>query len=247
MCGRYCLTVDGSALVKLLGLEKAFSWMPRFNLAPTQMVPVVRRPPLAMAGEVKQQLDLLRWGFVPSWAKDIKVGARMINARSETVCEKPAFRSAVCQRRCLVPADGFFEWKTLAGGGKQPYCIRMRGGSLFAFAGIWEQWQGDLNQDRGLFGEDVSGGVIESFSILTTRPNRLVRSIHDRMPVILDASDFGRWLDPQVREASDVEALVAAVAQPLSDSVMEAYPVHSQMNRVAFDQPSVLEPLPNTE
>ena len=250
MCGRYCLTVDSSALLSLFGLGAGFIWTSRYNVAPTQMMPVVRASQMPLEDGVGPHLDCLRWGLIPSWSKDVKAGARMINARSETVCEKPAFRSAVRHRRCLVPADGFFEWKKLSSGIKKPYCIRMHGGSLFAFAGIWERWQGDLGQVGGLFeeaGADLSGDVVESSSILTTRPNRLMGAIHDRMPVILNDSDFSQWLDPEITEVSDVEALIDRVAQPFDELAMEAYPVSPQMNHVGFEGPGVLEPLQDTE
>lgn len=213
MCGRY--TVRGILPVaELFGVVMPPEFVPRYNVAPTQDVPVVR----AAEGSGRRA-DLLRWGLVPSWAKDPAVGNRMINARAETAAEKPAFRDAMKRRRCLVAADGFYEWRPDPAGGKrkQPHFIRMRGDRPFAIAGLWERW--------GQGGEEL-----ESFTILTTSANELVSPIHDRMPVIIAPADFDRWLDPSVA-ATDVQGLLA----PFPADEMEAYPVSTRVNSPSND------------
>lgn len=167
MCGRFTLRVPAAELVEIFRLLRRPDVQPRYNIAPTQPVAVVRRI------DRGRELSMLRWGLVPSWAKDPKIGARMINARAETVATKPAFRTALRRRRCLVPADGFYEWAKSAGGTKQPHYITRRDGRPFAFAGLWESWDGP------------DGSSIESCTIVTTEANDLVGRIHDRMPVIL--------------------------------------------------------------
>jgi putative SOS response-associated peptidase YedK len=152
---------------------------PRFNVAPTQQIPVIRQSPK----EPIRELSLMRWGLIPSWARDQSVAARTINARSETAATKPAFRDALKSRRCLIPADGFYEWKR-DGKTKQPYCFEVNDGELFAFAGLWDRWK------------DISGQWVKSCSILTTTPNAVTSVVHDRMPVILDRESYDMWLDP---------------------------------------------------
>jgi putative SOS response-associated peptidase YedK len=157
-------------------------WPPRYNIAPTQPVPVIRQNPR----EPRRETSLLRWGLIPSRAKDSSGAARMINARSETAATMPAFRDALTFRRCMIPADGFYEWKK-AGTVKQPYCFEVDGGRLFAFAGIWDRWK------------DESGNWVETCSILTTTPNAVTSVVHDRMPVILDPASYDPWLDPGMK------------------------------------------------
>jgi len=167
MCGRYRLSRRKQLVEEYFGTDSGPSdWHPRYNIAPTQPVPVIRQHPT----EASRTLSLLRWGLIPSWAKAPSVGAGMINARSETAAVKPAFREALATRRCLSPADGFYEWQRNSKF-KQPYCFEVADGNLFAFAGLWDQWK------------NASGNVVETCSILTTTPNALTSAVHDRMPV----------------------------------------------------------------
>jgi len=196
---------------------------PRYNIAPSQPVAVVRRRP--QSGDDQRQLVLMRWGLIPSWATDPAIGNRLANARSESVLEKPAFRAAMRRRRCLIPADGFYEWKK-NGRNKQPYLIGLRDGRLFAFAGLWEAWEG------------ADHSYVESCTILTTTPNELMAPIHDRMPVILPAEAYGPWLDPAVPPAE-----VLAWLRPLPADQMTAYPVSTLVNNPRNDRPECVAPL----
>ena len=208
------------AVADAFGLADVVTLPSRFNIAPTQDVPVVR-----LDRETgTRRLDLLRWGLVPTWADDPAIGNRMINARSETVAEKPAYRSAFKARRCLMVADGFYEWAKTPGG-KQPFFIRRKDGQLFGFAGLWEHWH------RGMEGFD-------SCAQLTTMPNELMAPIHDRMPVMLRPGDYGLWLDPAAKPA-DLKDLLA----PYPSDEMEAYPVSTLVNRPGNDSPECIRPL----
>lgn len=220
MCGRYTLTTSGEQVAQQFDLKEAPELAPRYNIAPTQPVAAVR------SGDDGRELVLLRWGLIPPWAKDLSIGARMINARAETVAEKPAFRSAMKQRRCLILADGFYEWRT-QGNGKQPFYFRVESGRPFAFAGLWEHWRGP------------DGQIIQSCTILTTEANELVRDLHDRMPVILRPEDYERWLDPGLRDAGAVEDLLA----PYPAEAMETYPVSKAVNRVSNEGAALIAPL----
>jgi putative SOS response-associated peptidase YedK len=222
MCGRYTVR-SIQPVSELFGIALPPEFQPRFNIAPTQDVPVVRSASAPAAPNAKRA-DLLRWGLIPSWAPDPSIGNRMINARAETAAAKPAFRDAMRRRRCLVPADGFYEWQKLEGAKrKQPHLIRMKGDRPFAFAGLWDTW---------FHGADR----IESFTILTTSPNEVIRSIHDRMPVIIAPADFDRWLDPKV----DADG-VADLLRPCAPDEMEATPVGTQVNNPKLDDPSCAE------
>ena len=174
--------------------------------------------------EPQRELVALRWGLIPGWAKDPAIGNRMINARAETVAEKPAYRAAFRRRRCLVPADGFYEWQRI-GRRKQPYFIHMRDDGPFALAGLWESWEGPDNS------------LIESFTVVTTEPNRVVEPIHNRMPVILDQSDYDLWLDSATEDAQ----VLAPLLVPYPAESMESYPVSSQVNNPAHEDPSCVE------
>lgn len=220
MCGRYSLSASGEKLAEQFQLAEIPELAPRYNIAPTQEVAVVRQ---CAEG---RQLALLRWGLIPSWAKDPSIGARMINARAETVAEKPAFRSAFVRRRCLVPADGFYEWKRTAGG-KQPFFFQMRDGRPLAFAGLWEQWK------------SPDGGQIESYTILTTDANELLRPVHDRMPVILPPDAYDLWLDPDVQKPN----VLLALLHPYPEEAMTAYPVSMRVNSPANDDPQCIAPV----
>ena len=224
MCGRY--TVRGILPVaELFGISLPPEFQqPRYNLAPTQDVLVVRSAADASGAKGGRRGDLLRWGLVPHWAEDPSVGNRMINARAETAAQRPAFRDAMKRRRCLVPADGFYEWQAVPGSKrKQPHLIRMKDDRPFGFAGLWESWgRGDER--------------LETFTILTTSPNELIAAIHDRMPVIVPPEEFDRWLDPAV-PASDVADLL----RPYPAEQMQAQPVGTRVNNPANDDPSCAE------
>jgi putative SOS response-associated peptidase YedK len=191
MCGRYTLSTSIESLAEEFGIAGPLPELqPSYNVAPTQEVPAV-----VAGGGGGRRLEMLRWGLIPSWADEAGIGARMINARSETVAEKPSFRRAFKERRCLIPADGFYEWQK-TNGGKQPYYLRMKSGRPFAFAGLWESWNGDGNE-------------IRSCTILTTNPNNIAREVHNRMPVILPPEVYEIWLDPDVREKEHLLSLLA--------------------------------------
>jgi putative SOS response-associated peptidase YedK len=221
MCGRFTLTVSARVLGELFHVPEPAGLAPRYNIAPTQQVLVAR------TGEEGRELAGVRWGLVPHWADDLSIGSRMINARGETVASKPAFRSALKHRRCLIPADGFYEWKKV-GAGKQPHLIRFGDGRAFAFAGLWERW---LSRD--------GGAPVDSCTIITTTPNELLRDIHDRMPVILPPAAFEDWLRPEPLAAPRLEELL----RPYPDSEMEAFPVSRRVNSPAYDGPECIAPL----
>jgi putative SOS response-associated peptidase YedK len=215
MCGRYRLSRRKQLVEEYFDAGSGDEdWAPRYNIAATQLVPVIRQHPK----EPRCEMSLLRWGLIPSWAKDSSGAARMINARSETAATTPAFRDALKFRRCLIPADGFYEWQR-TGKTKQPYCFEVNEGELFAFAGIWERWK------------DPGGQWVKSCSILTTTPNAVTAAIHDRMPVILDRSDYDMWLDPGM---TNVEA-TSEMLKPCDARLMRCYPVSTRINHVGND------------
>jgi putative SOS response-associated peptidase YedK len=197
-------------------------WNPRYNVAPTQPVPVIRQNPK----EPVRELSLMRWGLIPSWAKDMSGAAMMINARSETASTKPAFRDVLKSRRCLIPADGFYEWQK-TGKNKQPYCFEVNEGQLFAFAGLWERWK------------DGNGNWIKTCSILTTTPNAVTSAVHDRMPVILDPDCYDLWLDPGMHDMTAVSDML----KPFDARLMRSYPVSSRVNHVANDDSECSTPV----
>jgi putative SOS response-associated peptidase YedK len=224
MCGRYTLKTPGTQVATLFGLAEEPSLTPRYNIAPTQAVPVVRV--LRANPETKgRELVPLRWGLVPPWADDPSVGNRLINARAETVAGKPSFRGAFRHRRCLIPADGFYEWRK-EGAKKQPVYVRRKDGQPFAFAGLWEEWERE-------------GEVIESCAIITTEANDLMAEFHDRMPVIVRPKDYGLWLDPQVQDPALLEPLL----RPYPGGEMEVYPVGRLVNDPRHEDPKCVEPL----
>lgn len=215
MCGRYKLSRRKQILEEHFGADPSeVEWEPRYNIAPTQPVPVIRQNPK----EPRREMSLVRWGLIPSWAKDASIAATLINARSETANTKPAFRDALQSRRCLVPADGFYEWKRTAKT-KQPFCFEVNEGQLFGFAGIWDRWC------------DPSGKILETCSILTTTPNAVTQSVHERMPVILDPDQYDRWLDPGMRDAGVVSELL----RPFDARLMRSFPVSARVNHAAHD------------
>jgi len=227
MCGRYRLGRGREAFVKYFGTDADdLEWSPRFNIAPMQNVPTVRQH----GTEPKRSLSSMRWGLIPRWAADASIGAKLINARSETVAEKPSFRACLRERRCLIPADGFYEWKREPKS-KQPYCFTLTDDSPFAFAGIWDRWRGG------------DGKTLETCSILTTGPNSLVSDIHDRMPVILSPDEYDLWLDPGFK---NVEGIVEMM-RPFSASAMKKYPVNARVNDAANDDAECGEAVESTE
>jgi putative SOS response-associated peptidase YedK len=220
MCGRFGFDIPRGVLAEHFGLGAAPDVAPRYNIAPTQEAPVVLLHPDSGA----RVLRALRWGLVPSWSKDPRAGARLINARAEGAADKPAFRAAFKRRRCLVPAAGFYEWKRLPKG-KQPWWIRLRGGGPLAFAGLWEHWL-----------DPQSDATLHTFTILTTAANPLVAALHDRMPVILPPRDYTVWLDPDAARP-DLDALLV----PYPPELMEAWPVSQRVNSPKNDDPSLLD------
>lgn len=219
MCGRYTLTVSAAVLAEVFEVEVP-AHQPRFNVAPTQTTGIVR-----LAGDGQRVWRSARWGLIPSWAKDPSIGNRMINARAETAADKPAFRTAIRRRRCLVPADGFFEWRRTADG-KQPYHIRFADRRTFAFAGLWERWR------------QPDGDALDSYTILTTTPNEVVAPIHDRMPVILTPAVWREWLAGDELAADRRQALLT----PHSAAGMESVAVSRRVNNPRFDDPDCLGP-----
>jgi putative SOS response-associated peptidase YedK len=222
MCGRFTLRTPMNVLVEQFLLETAAEMPLRFNIAPSQQVAAVRR----MAGVEGRRLALLRWGLVPSWAKDPAIGSRMINARAETVAEKPSFRAAFRSRRCLIAADGYYEWRK-SGGKKQPHYFRMKDDRPFAFAGLWERWGG----------EGAGGEPLETCTIITTDANELSRPIHDRMPVILREADYDLWLDPDEHDRRRLAPLLV----PYESGAMTADPVSTLVNNPRNDEPRCIQ------
>jgi len=214
MCGRYRLSRRKQLIQEYFETANEVDWEPRYNIAPSQAVPIIRQA----ASKPERHFSLARWGLIPYWAKDASIGFRTINARSETVASKPAFSEAVRRRRCLIPADGFYEWQRGVKA-KQPFHFGMADDSLFAFAGLWERWK------------DPSGRMLESCSILTTTPNSLLADVHDRMPVILSPQYYELWLDAGFRDSDSL----AGILKPFDARLMKRYPVSTRVNAVAND------------
>src|ERR1700721_2452163 len=215
MCGRYRLSRRKQIIEEHFdSVPGEEDWSPRYNIAPTQPVPVIRQD----SKEPVRRLSLVRWGLIPSWSKDASGAGRMINARSETAATLPPFRESLRLRRCLVPADGFYEWQR-TGNTKQPFCFEVNNGQLFAFAGIWDRWR------------DRSGDILETCSILTTTPNDATAAVHDRMPVIVDPDAYDLWLDPGMNDAR----VASDMLRPYDARQMRCYPVSTRINYVAND------------
>lgn len=221
MCGRFDLHLPREVIADIFGITIVQDIPPRFNIAPTQQVVVFRTYP-----DGTRHLDLLKWGLIPSWAKDPSIGSRMINARSETVDIKPAFRTALKHRRCIIPANGFYEWREVAGK-KHPLYVKLKGNKLIMFAGLWDHWK------------PPEGEVIESCTILTTTTNDLIKHLHDRMPVILDPMDIDLWVDPKVDDPGQLKPLF----KPYPSELMEMYPVGDQVNSPRNDTSDLIKPL----
>jgi putative SOS response-associated peptidase YedK len=221
MCGRFTITLEAAELQETLGLNSVpADWKPRFNAAPTQPVGAV------LDGSLRN-VEMLRWGLIPSWAKDKEIGSRLINARSETLSEKPSFRNAFARRRCLILADGFFEWRRFADKKipSQPYFFHLQDAKPFAFAGLWETWR------------SPEGEMIRSCTIITTQANELVAPIHDRMPVILSGEALWTWLQPPDLETG------RALLRPFPSERMQAIPIQRLVNDPGLDSPEILSPM----
>lgn len=250
MCGRYALTMEPESLYGTFeaepderaggaqGLYGGDPVRPRYNIAPTLTVPVVRLEPRVAPADARRQIEPMRWGLVPSWAKDVSVGARMFNARVESLGDKAAFRTALAKRRCLIPASGYFEWRKLgdqAVGGrrrpvKQPYYLTPQDGSVMAFAGLWEYW-------RPADADNAAAVAVVSMTIITAPAVGQLTQIHERMPLVLPASEWAAWLDPRVDPAPMLEA-------PPTDLIaaLELRPVGPSVGNVANDDPSLIAP-----
>jgi putative SOS response-associated peptidase YedK len=223
MCGRFSLSTPPEVIAALFQLSGVVQYPLRFNIAPTQLTPVIR----AAAGNAQSRhLSLLRWGFVPHWAVDPAIGSKMINSKVETAAEKPAFRDAFRSRRCLVPVDGFYEWQA-TGKRKQPYRIVRKDGQPLGLAGLWSNWR------------DKDGRALETFTILTTEPTEAVKSIHNRMPLIIDPAHYSKWLDPQLQDVTELQSLIRS-AHPVD---LHAYPVSNRVNAPANDDAQCIDPI----
>ena len=220
MCARYVITSPAGAIRALFGYAEEPAFPPRYNVAPTQPIPIVR------LGQGKRVFALARWGFLPSWVKDPRTFSLLVNARGKSVNDKPAFRNAMRRRRCLVPADGFYEWSDMRP--RRPFYIRPKAGGPIAFAGLWETWTGP------------NGEEVDTAAIVTTRSNRSLAPIHDRMPVIVPPEAFDLWLDCAAVDAKTAAALFV----PAPDALLESYQVSTAVNRAANDSPELIAPAP---
>jgi putative SOS response-associated peptidase YedK len=220
MCGRYRLSRRKDLLAERFDVEPDDEWVPRYNIAPTQNVPVIRQHP----DEPKRLGSQMRWGLIPFWAKGPSIGFKMINARAESLATKPAFRESLRKRRCLIPADAFYEWRKNRKV-KTPFCFTMADDSIFAFAGIWDSWR------------NPEGKAIETCSIITTTPNALLTDIHDRMPVILPDDAFDLWLDPGFQKVDAICDLL----KPFDPALMRRFEVSSRVNLAKYDDPECAE------
>ncbi|MCA9306652.1 MAG: SOS response-associated peptidase [Phycisphaerales bacterium] len=216
--------MSGAELAELLRAVRWSPWTARYNIAPTQLAPILR-----LGEDDQRELVSAKWGLIPSWAKDSTIGNRMINARAETAAEKPAFRAAMKKRRCVIPASGFYEWQKIEGSkAKQPWFIHSADKPIIAMAGLWELWE-------------RADEPIESFTVLTTTPNAMMTALHDRMPVILDPDDISEWLAP---DASPEQ--INGMLTPASDGTLGAHRVSPRVNRPANDDSSLTQPITET-
>lgn len=226
MCGRFTLATPAQQVAEHFGLDDVPELSPRYNIAPTQPIAVVRRS----ADRPTPLLELRRWGLVPAWAKDAAIGSRMINARLETVAEKPAFRTAFRRRRCLVPADGFYEWKPHPKR-RKPHYIHLEGHQVFGLAGLFERWK------------SPEGQVVESCTVLTTAANARLHALHDRMPILLDPAHYEAWLDP---EQTDPDSILPLLRSQLSDR-LRFHPVDFRVNNPRNDDAACIAPIESAE
>jgi len=223
MCNRYRLTHSKQYLAeRFQASADEIEDPPRYNIAPTQPVLIVRKE----QGKKIRHFATLRWGLIPSWAKDMSIGNRTLNARSETVTTTPAFRDSILTKRCLIPAAGFYEWAKM-GSVKQPYCFEVGEGEVFAIAGLWDEWR------------SPDGQIIESCTILTTGPNSLVAEVHDRMPVIVTPEKYDVWLDPDVNDFNTIREIL----KPYDANLMRRYPVSRKLNNSRIDDAAAASPV----
>jgi putative SOS response-associated peptidase YedK len=222
MCGRFSQTASPEVISQQFALDDPPLFKACYNIAPSQQIAAIRIEP----DTATRNLVMFRWGLIPSWAKDPKIGNQCINAKAESVAEKPSFRSAFKIRRCLILATGFYEWQA-QGRTKQPMWIGLRSQRPFAFAGLWEHWK------------PAEGEPLETCTIITTEPNELMRSIHNRMPVILAPASYDQWLDPTFQQTEPLKALLC----PYSSEELTAYPVSTLVNNPRHDAPQCLEPV----
>lgn len=220
MCGRFSLYSNPQKVAKIFSVNKMFEFEPSYNIAPTQIIPVVCELP----DHVRVVLPM-RWGLVPSWQKEGQISSAMINARVETINTKPAFRKAILQRRCLIVTDGFYEWKQ-GTSPKQPYFIRMKNHNPFGMAGIWERWVGD---DK----------TIDSCAIITLDANKVVERVHNRMPAIISPDEYDNWLNPDITDWDTIHTLLS----PYKSNEMEVYPISTMVNNARYNRPDCIEPV----
>lgn len=224
MCGRYTLTSDLSDILTTFAINKEdvlFEYSQRYNIAPSQTVAVISNQ------EGKRKLEGYRWGLVPHWAKDIKIGYSMINARAESLSTKPAFRNLLSRNRVAILSDGFYEWKLQEDGGKQPYRFQLKSRGIYGFAGLYDEWK------------TPEGELLKSCTIITTRPNDLVRDVHDRMPVILDSDTLDKWINPDLTDREQVLSMLI----PYPTDSMISYPVSKNVGNVKNSDPSLINPI----
>lgn len=234
MCGRFARFSPAHIFRMLFQLDEFFDLPAQYNIAPGQDVYavrgiIIRDNPQRTASSVPyvREVTPMKWGLIPFWSKDPSIGVKMINSRSETINEKPAFRDPFKKRRCLIPTDGFYEWQKQKDGGKQPYFIHMNDKKPFAFGGIWDTWK------------NPEGNNIETFSILTTKPNELLKPIHDRMPVIIEPKQFDNWLNPEIQEPAELIPLL----EPFKATKMEAYPISTYINSPKNNSEQCIRPI----
>lgn len=221
MCGRFTQSAPWEKVKKEFAAKTPESnlFQPRYNIAPAQIVPVVRD------AESERIISTLKWGLVPSWSKDADIGNRMINARAETLTEKPSFREAFSKRRCLIPTSGFYEWAKTDSGAKQPFYFYLKEKEVFGFAGLWEEWI-----------DKESGELLETFTIITTQANDVLKPVHDRMPVIVKATNYDEWLDPKIKDTEKLEKLLA----PYPANEMDSHTVSKAVNSPTADSPELI-------
>lgn len=224
MCGRFTNKAKAEEIEKEFGVkrtsESAAVFEPRYNIAPSQMISVVLD-----RGAGERIVKVFKWGLVPSWAKDSEIGNRMINARAETLAEKPSFREAFRRRRCIIPTTGFFEWEKKSSGAKQPFYFYLKNKDVFGFAGLWEQWL-----------DKTSGDLLETCTIITTEANQVLEPVHDRMPVILKPEDYDQWLDSKQGDANELQKLLI----PYPAAEMDSHAVSRAVNNPAADSPELI-------
>ena len=224
MCGRFTQTAPWEKIAEEFDAERNPNedFKPRYNIAPTQDIAAV------MDSGNARVVSFLRWGLIPSWAKDESIGSKLINARAETLAEKPSFRNAFRSRRCIIPATGFYEWQNTGKGAKQPFYFHLKEKEIFGFAGLWEEWL-----------DKQTGELLETCTIITTEANEVLKPVHERMPVILKTENYARWLDPKEKDVEKLQEMLA----PYPAEEMTAHPVSRSVNIATADSPDLIKPL----